>query len=188
MTKPQRHRKEDRLMHQGATATEIQCNLATGPFDRAAREADLRWGVDRLPELVAPETAARWGVAMANLNAAIEANDPDLVVARVNACLRGFSAMDKEATAAGHQPIPPQAQEIEVDGVLCAIISDAAMWPVYQNVRPGVRVYTLREVANALSAYGRTVAAVKDQWPGAEVVAVRSPTPLEAELNDSIPF
>jgi hypothetical protein len=51
-----------------------------------------------------------------------------------------------------------------------------------------VRVFTLREVANALDAYGQSVAAIKDQWPGAQVSAVRKPTPLEAELEDSIPF
>jgi hypothetical protein len=188
MTKPMRQRKDDRLIHSGAKPEEIACDTATGPFDRLCREMDRKWGQDRLPELVSPETAARWGQAMANLNAAINATDPEMVVARVNACLRGFAKMDAEATAAGHQPIPPQAQEIEVDGKLCAVLWDASAWPVYQTIRPGVRTYTPLEVANALAAYGKTVAAIKDQWPGAEVTAVRTPTPLEAELNDEIPF
>ena len=188
MTRPQRHRKEDRLMHHGATATEIQCDLATAPFDRLCREMDRKWGKDRLPELVAPETAARWGVAMANLNAAIAADDPAMVVARVNACLRGFTAMDAEATAAGHQPIPPEAIEIEVDGKLCAILRDEASWPAYHALRPGVRTYTPREVANALAAYGGTVAAIKDAFAGAEVVVVRKPTELETALEDEIPW
>jgi hypothetical protein len=184
--KPQRHRKDDRLIHPGASAAEVQTDLATGPFDRVSREMDRKWGVDRLPELVAPATAERWGQAMANLNAAIAANDPALVVARVNACLRGFALMDAEATAAGHQPIVPEAIEIEVDGVLCAILRDDAAWPAYQAQRHGVRVYTLREVSNALAAYGQTVAAIKDTWPGAQVTAVRSP--LAQSLNDEIPF
>jgi hypothetical protein len=188
MTKPQRHRKDDRLIHQGASATEIQCDLATGPFDRECRRLDAKWGVDRLPELVSPETAARWGTAMANLNAAINANDPALVVARVNACLRGFAAMDAEATAAGHQPITPEAIEIEVDGKLCAVLRDDAAWRAYQAMRPGVRTYTMREVANALSAYGQTVGAIKDAFPGATVTAVRKPTALETALEDQIPW
>lgn len=188
MTKPQRHRKDDRLAHNGASATEIQCDLALGPFDRECRHLDLKWGVDRLPELVSPETAARWGTAMANLNAAIGARDPELVIARVNACLRGFAAMDAEAIAAGRQPIPPQAQEIEVDGKLCAVLWDEASWPAYHALRPGVRTYTPREIANALAAYGQTVAAVKDAFPGATVAAVRKPSPLEQDLQDEIPF
>ena len=187
MTRPNRTRKDDRLTHRGVSANEVQCDLALGPFDRMARETDARWGVDRLPELVSPETARRWGVAMANLNAAIEANDPDMTVARVNACLRGFAAMDAEATAAGHQPIPPAAQEIEVDGKLSAVLWDADQWPAYAALRPGVRIYTPREVANALAAYGGTVAAIKDAFPGASI-AYRKPTPLEAELEDEIPW
>lgn len=186
--KPLRQRKDDRLTHAGASPAEIQCDLATGPFDRECRRMDLKWGKDRLPELVSPETAAKWGVAMANLNSALDSSDPQLVSARVSACLRGFEIMDREATAAGHQPIVPQAVEIEVDGVLCAVLTDEAAWPAYQAQRPGVRTYTLREVSNALAAYGQTVAAVKDAFPGAQVTAVRKPSPLEAELDDLIPF
>lgn len=188
MTQPQRHKKHDRLMHSGATRAEVECDLATGPFDRICREMDRKWGQDRLPDLVSAETAARWGTAMANLNAAIDAGDPAMVVARVNACLRGFAAMDAEATAAGHQPIVPEAWEFQMDGKTCAVLRDDAAWPAYASVRPEVRIYTMREVANALAAYGQTVAAVKDSFPGATVSSVRSPTPLETELNDSIPF
>jgi hypothetical protein len=188
MTRHHRQKKHDRLMHSGASRAEVESDLATGPFDRVARDMDRKWGQDRLPALVSPETAMRWGTAMSNLNAALDANDPPLVVARVNACLRGFALMDAEATAAGHQPIPPQVQEIEIDGKLCAVLWDGNQWPVYAALRPGVRTYTPREVANALAAYGQTVAAVKDAFPGAEVKAVRKPTPLEAELNDEIPF
>lgn len=188
MSRPQRHNRHDRLTHHGASPTEIKCDMATGPFDGACREMDRKWGVDRLPELVSPATAARWGQAMADLNAAIDSGDEALTVQKVNACLRGFSAMDAEATAAGHQPIPPAAQEIEIDGQLCAVLWDAAQWPAYQKARPGIRVYTPLEVANALAHYGKIVAAVKDSFPGAEVVTVRKPTKLEEELQDSIPF
>jgi len=188
MTRPQRHGKDDRLLHRGATEAEVRCDLATGPFDRVARAMDRKWGQDRLPELVSPEMASRWGKAMSDLNAALDSGNVDLVVQKVNACLRGFAAMDREATAAGHKPIPPEALEVEVDGVVCAILADGNQWPVYAALRPGLRIYTLREVGNALAAYGASVAAVKDLWPGAEVVAVRKPTKLEEELQDSIPF
>ena len=183
-----RKKQHDRLMHHGATSAQVQCDMATGPFDRECRRLDAKWGQDRLPDLVSPETAARWGTAMANLNAAIDAQDPALVVARVNACLRGFAAMDAEATAAGHQPISPEAWEFQIDGKTCAVLRDDAAWPAYTAARPGVRIYTLREVANALEAYGQTVAAVKDAFPGATVTAVRKRTELETALDDLIPF
>lgn len=188
MTRPARHNKGDRLMHSGAKPEEVACDFALGPFDTAARDMERKWGINRLEGLVSPETAARYGSALGKLNAAIEAGDPAEVAVRVGVCIRGLSAMDKEATAAGHQPIPPAAQEIEVDGTLFAVLWDGNAWPVYAALRPGVRTYTPREVANALAAYGQTVAAIKDAFPGAQVSAVRKPTPLEAELDDNIPF
>jgi hypothetical protein len=188
MTRPQRHQKHDRLMHSGATEAEVKTDFALGPFDKAARAMDAKWGVNRLPDLASPATGQRWAQAMVNLNAAIGAADPELVAARVAACLRGFDLMDKEAEAAGHHPITPEAWEFEIDGKVCALLRDDAAWPAYSAMRPGVRVYTIREVVNALAAYGQTVAAVKDTFPGAQVTAIRKSTPLEAELADHIPF
>ncbi len=187
MTRPQRHQKHDRLLHHGATDAEIKCHMALGPFDTMARAMDAKWGMNRLPDLVSPEMNQRWAQALINLNAAIRADDPELTAARVAACLRGFAAMDREAETAGHQPIPPAAQEIEVGGKLCAVLWDEAQWPAYAALRPGVRTYSPREVANALDAYGGTVAAIKDAFPGAQI-AERKRTPLEEAIDDDLPF
>jgi hypothetical protein len=187
MTRPTRHQKHDRLIHPGATEAEVLTDFALGPFDTEARRMDAKWGVNRLPDLVSPALNQRWAKAIANLNAAIQAADPNLTASRVAACLRGFAAMDAEAEAAGHKPITPDAIEFDINGQTCAILRDDAAWPAYHAQRPGVRTYTIREVANALAAYGNTVAAVKDQWPGARI-AERKPTPLERELDDEIPF
>lgn len=181
-------RRRDPLVHPGATSDEMAIGNTLAPFDRAVRETEVKWGIDRLPEIVSPESAAKWGSAVGKLNAAIDSGDVQEVTARVGVCLRGLAALDAEATAAGHRPISPEAIEIKVDGVLCVILADDAAWPKYAETRPGVRIYSLTEVANALAAYGQTIAAIKDLWPGARVTAVRKPTPLEAELNDSIPF
>lgn len=186
MTRPQRYSKGDRLMHSGAKPEEIACDFALGPFDTAARVVERRWGVNRLEGLVSPETAARYGSAVGKLNAAIETSNPEDVAARAGVCIRGMAAMEAEAVAAGHKYITPEAWEIEVDGKTCAVLRDDAAWPAYAEQRPGVRVYTLREVANALAAYGATVGAVKDAFPGAQVKAVRSP--LAQMLDDEIPF
>lgn len=187
MSKPMRQNKHDRLMHSGASPQEIACDKALGPFDTTARAMEVKWGINRLEGLVPPELAARYGSALGKMNAAVMASDPDDTAARVGVCVRGLQAMDAAATAAGHQPIPPAAQEIEVDGKLCAVLWDADQWPAYAALRPGVRVYTPQEVANALAAYGQTVAAVKDTFPGAKI-AERKRTVLETELDDLIPF
>lgn len=188
MTRPSFNRKADRLIHPGSTATDIRHDHACAGFDRAAREADIKWGQDRLIALVSPATAEKFGSALAKLNAALAGDDPAETATRAAVCLRGFAAMDAEATAAGHQPITPDAIEIEVDGKLCAVLRDQDAWPAYAAARPGVRTYSLREVANALAAYGSTVAAVKDAFPRAEISDARKPTPLEAALDDHLPF
>jgi hypothetical protein len=71
--RPTRQRKSDRMLHSGVTQEEIQCDYALAPFDHMAHSLDLKWGVDRLVELVSPDMAERYGSAMAKLNAAIDA-------------------------------------------------------------------------------------------------------------------
>lgn len=188
MTRQQRPRKADALMMRGATDLEIRCDMATAPFDRAVRAADAEWGQDRLPELVSPQTAERWGMAMANLNTALAAQDPAIVVARVAACVRGLTAMDAEARAAGHVPTPPEAWRFDMDGQPCAIVREGCDWTALAPAMPGVRFYSLHEVALALQHYGGIVAAAKDSFPGATVAAVRKPSPLEAAIDDEIPY
>jgi hypothetical protein len=185
MTRPQRQNKHDRLTHSGATPQQIACDFALAPFDTAARAMETKWGINRLEGLVPPEMAARYGSALGKMNAAVMADDPEDTAARVGVCVRGLAAMDAAAEAAGHKPIPPAAQEIEVDGKLCAVLWDDSQWPAYAALRPGVRTYTPREVANALAAYGQTVGAIKDAFPGATVAAGRSP--LAQALDDDIP-
>ena len=188
MTRPQRQRKADTLMHPGATGIDIRHDMACAPFDRAARIMDAAWGKDRLPELVSTATAEKYGSAMAKLNAAIAGTDPGETAARAAVCMRGMDAMNAEAIAAGHKPTPPEAWLIEVDGKPCAVIRETEDWTALAESLPGVRLYSLREVALALEAYGQTVTATKDAFPGATVTAIRKPSPLELDLNDTIPF
>ena len=92
-------RKEDPLFWSGITAEELACDKAAAPFDEAIRQMDAKWGIGRLVANVSPETAAKWGSALAKLNAAIAARDVDETVARVGVLLRGLTAMDAEAEA-----------------------------------------------------------------------------------------
>ena len=65
-----RQKLEDRLISPSAASpNEVACDLALGSLDRVAREMDRKWGVDRLPDLVSPEMAAKYGSAMGKLNA-----------------------------------------------------------------------------------------------------------------------
>jgi hypothetical protein len=183
--RPTRQKKDDRILHKGATANEIKSDLALAPFDAAVREMDKRWGVDRLPELVSVESAAKWGKAMAGLNAAIDAQDPDKVKFWVEICLRGLTAMDAEAVSLGRPVSDPMIWEHEYEGQVYGIIEDGREWPAAYAKRPGIAIHTMREVAVALHEHRNgLVNAVKLAFPGAEVKAVRrAPQDLEDDFD-----
>jgi hypothetical protein len=184
--RPTRQKKDDRILHKGATANEIKADLSLAPFDKAVREMDKRWGIDRLPELVSVESAAKWGKAMAGLNAAIDAQDPDKVKFWVEICLRGLTAMDAEAVSLGRPVSDPMIWEHEYEGQVYGIIEDGREWPAAYAKRPGIAIHTMREVAVALHEHRNgLVNAVKLAFPGAEVKAVRRP---KADLEDDFDF
>lgn len=188
MTRPQRHKKGDRLTYPGASAEEVRCDYALAPFDRAALDSERVWGIDRLPGLVSPELAERYGRAIAHLNDRIAAHDPEGTAAAATNCVRGLAAMDAAARAAGHAPAPADVWQVEVGGKICGIIREAGDWPTVEAATAGLRLYTLHEVAIALDALGQAVAAAKDAFPGATVAAVRHRSEIEESLDDEIPW
>lgn len=168
--KPQHKRKHDRITYSGASKEEIMADHAALPFDRAAREANAKWGINRLPELVPPEMALKFGGAVAHLNQAISDGKPEEAAAAAHNAMRGLAAMDLIATEAGHRPALPEAWQLEVDGKPACIVRDMALWPAVEAATPGLRIYSLSEVALALAHYGGMVSAVKAAWPGAQIV------------------
>lgn len=187
--RPHRQNKGDRLIHPGASADEIRCDHALAPFDRAAREMERLWGVDRLPELVSPATAAKFGSAMAFLNDAINANDAQRCADASANCIKGLAVMDAEARALGHNPAPAEVWLYEHDGHRFGVIRETGDWTTLQDSLPGVTLYSMREIALAMASYKSalpTIAAVKAAFPGAQIARVRSD--LERELDDELPF
>ena len=183
--RPRRQRKGDRLLAPGATTAEVAVDHAVAPFDRAARQADQTWGVDRLPELVSPDTASKYGFSVGKLNDAIRSEDAELTAQWSAVCIRGMAAMDAEARAAGHTPMPSGFWMYEQDGNQIVIAREMRDWPLIEKMHPGVPIFSMREVFNALEAYGQTVVAVKEHFPGAEVKSIK---PIDKEPQDAIPF
>ena len=182
--RPTRQKKDDRFLHKQATANQIRADLSLAPFDNAVREMDAKWGVDRLPELVSVESADKWGKAMAGLNSAIDAEDPDKVKFWVEVCLRGLKAMDEEAIKSGHPISDPMIWEYEYEGTVYGIIEDHREWPAAYAKRPGIAIHTMREVAIALHAHRNgLVDSVKLSFPGAEVTAIRRGEDLEDDID-----
>ena len=186
--RPVRQRKADRLISHGLTQEEIQCDYALAPFDHMAFAMDKKWGVDRLVELVSPDMAERYGSAMAKLNAAIDANDPEQVSLRAGVCMRGMEAMDQAATQSGAEPASQDVWLVQADGREYGLMRDARAWPSVQEKHPKLRLISEREMILAIEMYQRSLAgqmveAVKDSFPQADVIKIPN-----YNLEDEIPF
>lgn len=188
--KPTRQRKADRLIYPSMSQQEIQCDYALGPFDRMAHDMDKKWGVDVLPELVSPETAAKYGSAMAKLNSAIESQDPAMVAARAAVCMRGMQAMDAEATAAGKKPASDDVWILAFNGKQVGLLKDGRAWQRVRAEYPKLQLITQNDVILALEAMeaselGKMKAIIEGDFPQAEVVGFKF---NKEELEDEIPF
>lgn len=183
-------RKDDRLLLPGSTSAEIEAEYATKPFDRMARDMDMKWGVNRLPSLVGADMAQKFGKAVAHLNAMIDAGKPAEARAAAENAMRGLAAMDAAAEASGAAKADPRILEFEIDGFKGGILHDDDAWPAAQAARPDLRLYSLREVAVALrAATPPAVDAIKAAFPGAQIVSITDRQRDNADIgHDFIPF
>ena len=171
----------------GGTNDDVRCLYASAAFDRVAIDMERKWGIDCLPGLVGSDLASRYAKALGYLNEAIASGDHERTATEAANCVKGLLRMDAEATAAGHQPNPPEVWQIVVGGKVCALVREMTDWPKVAARSPGMTIYSLQEVANALAQYGQLVVAAKDAFPGAEI-APRKQSKIGEDLNDEIPW
>ena len=174
---------------------EIQSDVAAidavlARLDTEARRCEGRWGVERLPLLVPPEMAAKFGSAQAKLNAAIEAADVAAVVERAEIMLRGWQALDAWASSA----VNPDVERDEgVWGYLHSgkpykvVLDRSKAHREASRATDPALVVTVAELLACWEARmdRSPVAAAKTAFPGAAVTAIRQKS---AVLDDEIPF
>ena len=163
------------------------------PLDRTASEMELKWGCDRLPSLVSPETASRFGSAKAKLDAAIQANDPQEVARRAAVMIRGWDKMDAEATERGSKALSPDIwSHTTSDGFKVAVSRSNA--EAIKSIRTdkrleGVAVYSLDEIGRILQAEShRLLDTAKKAFPEAVVSDVRKKKAPATPFDDGVPF
>lgn len=189
--RPRRAKKADRLRHGVASEKEIRADYAVAPFDKMVRDMDRKWGVDRLPEIVSPEMAAKYGSALAKLCAAIEEGEPEMIAARANVCMRGMAAMDAEAVSLGRAPAElDNVWIMEFNGIEVGLMKDARHWPKIMDHHPGLELITENEVITALAFWreaklGQMVNAAKESFEGAEIIRFQT---KEKGMEDDVPF
>ncbi|MDH5796958.1 MAG: hypothetical protein OEZ19_00210 [Paracoccaceae bacterium] len=160
---------------------------AIEPLDRVAVEMEARWGAGRLPRLVTPETAARFGAAKAKLDSAIMARDVPDVCRRASVMIRGWQAMDKEARERGADTWEGRAIGVRWNGQAWHVVWDRAELDyVIKKVGGEDNVVTVSELLHAWKALKDRIAGVEEvrkYFPGGEVTKVNLPPG-----GDDIPF
>jgi len=160
---------------------------ALKPLDRVAVEMEAKWGAGRLPRLVTTETAARFGMAQAKLNAAIRACEPEEVAKRASVLIRGWQALDVEATQAGAEALPLRTIGIKHEGIGYEIVYDRGdVHKVASLSDTPERVLTLHELLTAWVAVRNRINGIGDAkraFPGAEVTRVAL-----GGRGDEVPF
>lgn len=184
-------RRYDRILDGGSPSRdEIAVDHALAPFDRKVRESEAVWGIDRLPSLVSPDMAGKYGRTLASLNAAIDAGDAERAADRASACIRGMEAMDREARSAGHTPPASGVVVHDLDGWRFGVLLDPDLWRIAEAEHPGLRIYTVRELgilARAAEDGHPLIASAKDAFPGAAIVDIRERR-KQPPHDDPIPF
>jgi hypothetical protein len=164
-------------------------------YDLVISDAELRWGVDRLPFLVSAELRDRFMAQMDKMNAAIDRVDPIAVEEEVQTTIRGIKALERAAVLAGAKELTGEHWEAAMpDGKVLAIAkTDVEVSRVQKDNRDMI-VYSVAEIGRIIGAWrdneeAKTLDAIKRTFDGAVVESVtKQKTITEAQLNDEIPF
>jgi DNA-binding CsgD family transcriptional regulator len=127
--------------------------------DQTAAEMEAKWGADRLRLLVSPELREKFDRQRYLLNQAIWHGELEAVRTETGRMVKAWLALDREAAAAGKQPLDPLVWEVALaDGRVAAIVPDGDRAGRVNADGREVVVYTLDEIgatAFGLSRYRR---------------------------------
>lgn len=150
--------------------------IAIEALDEVARAMEVKWGVDRLPRLVAafdPDLAARFWSQLEKLNAACETGYLEEQETQANRMRAAWIRLDREAEAAGCEPISPKRIEgrLEDGRLLVVVDGPESAWKVANDDRAAV-VWSIEEIARVLWQF-EMVNDAKLVFPGARVEQAR---------------
>jgi hypothetical protein len=175
------------LLRMGSIAHGKALAAAIAPLDQVAHALEAKWGCDRLPRLVTPELAARFGQAADKLDAAIHDNDLEAITHRAQVMIRGWQALDQAATEAGHTPMPPNTWSMTWHGKPYTVaLNPRDADAVARHSDHPETVVTLPELLLAWSQWqpAAFAEAAKAAFPGATV----QPAQKVTVPDDEIPF
>lgn len=155
-------------------------------LDAVTVEMERKWGVGRLRLLVSDLLRAKFDAQKDKLDAAIATNRETYIRAQAEGMKRAWSALDRAASEAGHQPLSPEVWEcvLPSSGEVVALVHSEAE---ARHVCREMRVLTLAEVGRVIEALGDTVLEAKTAFPGATITRIGN-RDIDWEKGDAIPF
>lgn len=148
--------------------------------DRARREHEQKWGVNRITTLVPTEFREKFYAQSERVWAAQEAKDSQRFAAACDGMVRAYKAMDAWATAEGIAPAEDVHRiEAQTDLGVIVIVKDEEAARRFGETRKDVlQVWTVAEIAELLkSGIGQAIWDLKAKLPvRGEVVSVQTPS------------
>ena len=165
---------------------------ARAMHDKAVREMDARYGTDVLQTLVSPELAARFARVKLDLAAATEAGDDATAIQKYGSIVRGLTAMEEAALAAGHKPLEIarwwSTRADDGRAYLFTQDEDDARVAARQGRWDGFQIWSLPEVIRVLEDKSfESVLKAKQLWPEAAIVKVVRPA-VDWRVGDEVLF
>lgn len=160
--------------------------------DEHAGEMNRRWGFNRLPHIVPIEWTERfvtqkrkWEWACFECTGSLVADDLARVRRHGEAMIRAYSKLEEIALASGKSPSPPGVWEFETqDGRPIVLVrSRAEMGQIKRD--PPAQVWCLDEIGEIIRKFPE-LALVKNEFPQAEVVQMRTSVKVRDALDDSL--
>lgn len=166
---------------------------STAVLDRVAGDLERTWGVNRLPQLVPPDLAAKFARAQEQCDMAISAGDVETAAQKAASLVRGWKALDAAARASGHTPNDlGVVWTASMAGEAFAVCLHTADVGAVTGQYPDHTAIALEELLRLLTAQqAALLLRAKQVFPGAEITDVRPKSPKPAadwSRGDDLPF
>ena len=170
--------------------TKTRSELALDRLDEVAASMERKWGIDRLPKLVAVDLAEKFYRQKAKLDDVILGGSPADQEYEAGRMVNAWVALDAAAVAAGADQVSGRYLTARfADGRLCVVCSDLDAMQVFRQQHDGVgaAVWTVEEFARVVEGFD-LVNRTKHLFEGATVAEVRAKPSFNWKRGDELPM
>lgn len=175
-----------------APTQHLQKSIIDG-VDFIATQMERKWGIGRLRLIVDEQLRIKFDAQLEKFNAAIEADQADLISVQAEGMKRAWQALDKAADANGLKPLSAEVWEVTLPGSGRIVAVVRTSEEAHLVATPECETWTLSEISHLIEHAGTLVADIKRTFPGAEITAIHGKTnppdkPFDWSKGDDIPF